>query len=599
MALPLLFNRTVYNPGVTEKIQKGEIKMGKTFIKKNIVAAPVIFLTLLFLMPFLTTVAKAAEIPEGASFELMTDIGFNGSKFYLYSPSHPNLDFDMSRMLNSVIFVYPDKPYDTKEKAWGALIETGLLDMAEKEVAYVIMPLPVAGDTWSEADLKLYYESQYYLAGGDVYNYPSMQYKRFVFNNLQYVIAEGNGSIFVNNILSQHAERIAGILTFGGTIGKSIRGGLALPAYLVNADNAAVSYFRAVNKADTEVKPGVFENSSYKLKKVITSKGGDAFDAGIIADAWKQIFSRTARACVTDNVVLNNKVTSEWVLMERPNYRELGITRVDHKKEKLPDGTVITWYDFVPDAVMKHPKIKVPLVITLHGMGDDPIYQADSNGWTAKAAEKGFIVISPDYPGANAEGEKVVLKILEYARTTYPIDESRVYLAGFSMGGATTAMVGLKNTDKFAAIAPMGATGYHNDAFTAYVNSIKDKTDMPFVIIIGTEDSPNVTMDKRGNKVVSGGGPFKGGLKLLMEINNIDSSSPDYVLYPYWGYPAYNPDVLTSRDLKYDVSYMYKEGSDKPIAKLVLFKNAGHAHSDYYATLAWDFFSMFSQSPPR
>ncbi len=568
--------------------------MIKSFSIKGLLAAPVIFMALALLAPFFIEDAKAVEIPEGASLELMKDIGFKGSRFYLYSPSHPNLDFDMSRMLNSVVFVYPDKPCDTAEKAREALSKTGLLDIAEKEAVYVIMPLPAAGGVWSEADLKLYYESQYYLAGGDVYTYPAMQYKRLVFNNLQYIIAEGSGATFVNNILSQHAERIAGILTFGGRMDKSVKGGLAVPAYLVNADKAAVAYYRAVNRADTEVKPGVFENSGYRLKKVITARGGDAFDAGVISDAWKLIFSRTARACVTDNVVLNNKVASEWVLMERPNYRDLGITRVDHKKESLPDGTVTTWYDYIPEGVKNKTETRAPLVIVLHGMGDDPIYQADSNGWTAKAAEKGFIVISPDYPGATAEGEKVVLGVLDYATKTYRIDESRVYLAGFSMGGATTAMIGLRNTDKFAAIAPMGATGYSDDALAAAVNAIKDRVDMPFVMIIGTQDSPSVTTDEKGNKSITGGGPFKGGLNLLMEINEINSSNPDYASYPYWGYPTFKPEVLTSRDLKYRVSYMHKEGSDRAIAKLVLFENAGHAHSDFYATLAWDFFSMFS-----
>jgi hypothetical protein len=118
-------------------------------------------------------------------------------------------------------------------------------------------------------------------------------------------------------------------------------------------------------------------------------------------------------------------------------------------------------------------------------------------------------------------------------------------------------------------------------------------------MIVGAADSANVTTDEKGNKMVSGGGPFKGGLKLMLEINNIDNSNPDYVSYPYWGYPTSNSEVLTSRNLKYDVSYIYKKGSDKPVAKLVLFENAGHAHSDYYATLAWDFFSMFSRSPDK
>ena len=571
--------------------------MEGSFSIKNLLPAPVKFIIRMLQRTFFDKGEKVVEIPQGASFELMTGIGFKGSRFYLYSPSRPKLDFDMSRMLNSVVFVYPDSPYDTREKSWEALSKTGLIEIAEEEAVYVIMPLMVAGDTWSEADLRLYYESQYYLAGGDIYEYPSMQYERLVFNNLQYVIAEGNGATFVNNILSQHAARIAGILTFGGRMNKSIKGGLALPAYLVDADEAAVSYYKAVNKTDAEVKAGVFENSSYKLKKVITVKGGNAFNKAIISDAWKQIFSRTSRVCVTDNVVLNNKVKSEWVLMERPNYRELGIKRIEHKKEKLPDGTITTWYDFVPEMVLSNPKTKVPLVITLHGMGDDPIYQAGSNGWIAKAGEKGFIVISPSYPGPTEEGEKVVLAILDYAQQTYPIDETRVYLAGYSMGGAATIKIGLKNAGKFAAIAPMGATGYHDDSFMAYMNSIKNNTEMPFAMIIGTEDDPDVTTDEQGNRGVSGGGPLKDGLKLLMEINNIDNSNPDYVLYPYWGYPTYHPRIHTSRDLKYHVSYMYREGYNKAIAKLVLFEKAGHAHSDYYATLAWDFFSMFSRSP--
>jgi len=286
--------------------------MAKSPWTKRLLASLHKVIILISMALFFTACTKTVGIPKGATFELMTDIGLKGSKFYLYSPSNPHLDFDMSRMLNSVVFVYPDKPYASKENAWKDLVTIGLLDMAEKEVAYVIMPLPVNGDRWSEADLKLYYESQYFLAGGEVHNYPSMEYKRLTFNNLQYIVAEGDGATFVNNILSQHAERIAGILTFGGDIDESVKEGLALPACLVDADDSAVVYYKTVNKADNEISPGLFENSGYKLKKVITEEGiVDTFEADIIADAWAQIFSRTARVCITDNVVLNNKVSSE------------------------------------------------------------------------------------------------------------------------------------------------------------------------------------------------------------------------------------------------------------------------------------------------
>lgn len=573
--------------------------MVKSFSIRNLLAASVIFITIILLMLCLFTCAKTTEIPAGASFELMTDIGFKGSKFYLYSPSNPYSDFLLSPMLNSVIFVYPDKPYTSKKKAWKDLVNTGLLDIAETGVAYVIMPLPVNGDKWGESDLEVYYESQFYLAGGEITppaedgNLPTTQYPRDTYNNQQYIIAEGSGANFVNNILSQHAERIAGILIFGCKIDKSVKVGLALPAYLVNADNTAVSYYKTVNNADKEISPGVFTNSNYKLKKVITREGSDSFDDDIIADAWVQIFSQTARVCITDNLVLHNKIMSEWFLQDRPNYKELNITRIDHEGEKLPDGTIAMWYDYVPNSVLADPKTKVPLVIDLHGMGGDPIYQSDSNGWTEKAAKEGFITISPDYPGPTEEGENVVLNILEYAKVTYPIDESRVYLTGFSMGGASTAMMGLKNADKFAAIVVMGASGYDDESVRAVVKSEKDKIDLPFAVIKGSNDG--FSTDENGNIIPTDLELF-GGLERMMEINELEFGNPDFAAYPYWGYATYDAEIQTSLDLKYNISYMYKDSYDAPIAKLVILETAAHAHSEYFATLAWDFFSMFSRS---
>ena len=550
----------------------------------------------------LATCTKTTEIPDGASFEFMTDIGFKGNKFYLYSPSNPYSDFLMSSMLNSVIFVYPDKSYTSKEKAWKDLVSTGLLDISEAGAAYIIMPLPVNGDKWGKADLAAYYESQFYLSGGEITppaedgNLPSTQYPRNTYNNQQYIIAEGSGASFVNNILSQHAERIAGILTFGGKIDKSVAKGLAIPAYLVNADKSAVDYYKTVNKVDKEIGPGVFENSNYKLKKVVTREGGKSFDDDIIADAWVQIFSQTARVCITDNLVLNNKNMSEWFLQDRPNYNELGITRIDHEGEKLPNGTIALWYDYVPNSVLADPKTKVPLVINLHGMGGDPVYQSDSNGWTEKAAKEGFITISPDYPGPTDEGENVVLNILEYAKETYPIDESRVYLTGFSMGGASTAMIGLNNAEKFAAIAVMGAIGYDDESVRAAVNSVKDEIDLPFAVIKGSNDG--FSTNENGNIIPTDLERF-GGLERMMEINELEYGNPDFAAWPYWGYATYDAEIQTSLGLNYDVSYMYKERYGAPIAKLAILESASHAHSEYFATLAWDFFSMFSRPLAR
>jgi len=560
-----------------------------------------IFLTIAASVLLLTSAAlcraASGEAPSQQRLELLNDIGVKGSHFYLYSPEHPNLEFTMSPMLNSVIFVYSDKPYAGQAEVWEALKRLGLLELAEREAAYIIVPRPLNGRTWEATDLKVYFESQYYLAGGDVVGQdgmlPKFQYQRRVYNNQQYIVAEGSGASFVNNVLSQHAERIAGILTFGGQLADSVKGGLAVPAYLVAPDRAAFAYYKAVNQVDTETSAGVFENSRYKLKKVIRVDGLAHFEAGAISAAWQQIFSRTARACVTDNVVLNNKTTSEWVLMDRPNYKALGITRVDHKQGVLPGGSQTTWYDFVPDKVMGNPQMKAPLVIVLHGYGDDPIYQAESNGWVAKAAQENFILISPDYPGMSAEGEKTVMQVVAYAKSKYPVDESRIYLSGFSMGGGSTAMIGIKDVQTFASIAVMGASGAPVDASTDL--SVQKRLGLPFVMIIGTADSLNVQTDGNGVKCI-GSGLFKGGLEALMSINGLATENRNCSMYPYWGYPTTGAEMVLARNLRYDVSYGRKEGAEKPIAKFVLFENAGHAHSDQYATLAWDFLKQFSRA---
>jgi len=546
------------------------------------------------------------SIPDGAGFELLKNSGFKSrtfcSKLYLYSPSKPFMDFDMSANLNSAIFVYSDKPYTSKAEAWNILANTGLLEIAEEKAAYIIMPLPVKGKTWSESDVAAFYDIQFALAGGDNYVPRSRnsaglaEYKKLIFNNHQYVIAEGSGAAFVNNYLSQHAGSIAGVLTFGGHIDDNMPASTALPAYLVNADNAVISYYKKVNGTDAEATRGVFINSGYPLKKVIVAEGGNTFNAGLIADAWSRLFGRTARICCLDNIMFNPKGRYEKILMSRPDYKELGIKRIDHRNEKLPDGTTTIWYDFVPDGVLADPKTRVPLVIVLHGGGDDPIYQAESNGWVAKAVEKGFVVISPHYPspleinGAD-KAENIVLNILEYALKTYPIDERRVYLTGFSMGGMTTGLIGLRNANKFAAITTMGSSGYADEKTRDMVDSQKDKIQLPFAMIAGTNDV-SFGIDQNGN-VGLGGEMFWGeeALRQLLKINGMETPGPDYAKFPYWGYPTEDSEIIVDKNLRYRVSYVKNRGDH--IAKFVLFENAYHSHCDYFATIAWDFMSRF------
>jgi poly(3-hydroxybutyrate) depolymerase len=577
--------------------------MKKPLRATTTVALLVVLALLVFTAP---AFAEAPAVPPGAGFELVQDMGVRGGSFWLYSPSkYYNWTSLLSKELNSVMFVYPNSPYRSEAAAWKAIEDNGLVRLAEENAMFIVVARPADGVTWSLRDLAVFQGTMFYLAGGaSAPPYLMWQYKPLAGASRTYVMAEGEGATFVHTILSKNAGRIAGILTFGGTIDDTTAGP-PIPAYLVNANATTIAYYKGVNRTDSEPAPGVFVNSGFPLKKVITAQIGPSpvakfqkltrFIPKYIADAWNQIFSVTARPTMLGASASGDEGR---VLNDRPNYEALGVTRVDHLNAPLPDGTEATWYDFVPKAVQQDPGTKVPLVIALHGLSGDPVDIAETPGWVQKAAEKGFVVVSPAYtpPNGNismdaAAGENVILQVLEYAKKTYPIDTSRVYLTGYSMGGMSTAWFGLKHTDKFAAVAVMGAVGYTDPNLVAQIDSIKNDVDLPFLILNGALDSLNVQMVGGHPAVVGFNGPA--GMDLLKTINELPVVVPDYAMYPYWGFKTDSTVVRVSKDLHFDVSSMSKGG--KLIAQFVLFREGAHTHEDFYATLAWDFFSQFAR----
>lgn len=557
----------------------------------------------------------AQDTPTGASFEYISDIqfGYEGydypekNSFYLYSPSNPH-DFDLlSSFMNGLIFVYPDKPYASREEALADLTAIGLIDIAESCPAYIIVAEPANGVSWSEADVDMYYLYQYYAAGGyfDITrgigtNPVDLDFKRLTMHSLQYVVAEGAGATFVNNYLSQHSGRIAGQVLFGGEMNDKMDMGYAVPSYLVGASDAAVSYWKAANETNSEPVSGTFVNKDYVQKQVVTAQGGAEFDKAAIITAWNDMLSRTTRLCITANLVLRSCEFGDWVLMSWPNYDELGITRLSYVFE---DGKaeVYTEYEsrknavhtLVPKKVTDNPSIPAPLVIVLHGMSDDPLNVVNGCGWAEKAAQEGFIVLSPDN-----EDAEYIAELIEHTKTLYNIDTTRIYITGFSMGGMNTTVSGYVNTGLFAAMAPMGATGVSmaeggNAGKYAGKQNSSDDYDLPACVIVGSIDESNVK-EIDGMKVMAG--IEDGALEMVFDFNNIDHGALDYDKTPLWGYEPDDKSTLNDKGHDWVYHNFYKEGYDSPFIQLVTFDGAGHANSDHMATVAWDFLSQYSRA---
>ena len=567
------------------------MKIGLKRIVSSVLSA-----ALLFSVCALPSMAAPAKGELKGTFELLENIAVTDSaytpksdySFYLYSPSDPH-DFDlMSGQLNAVIYVYPDKPYASRDEALAALERMGLIDIAEAAPAYIVCPNPLDGKGFTQDDLNVYYESQIYLAGGKIISFtpPTGEFKRCTYNNLQYIMAEGTGATFVNNVLSQNAGRIAGILTFGGEMDKGLAKGLALPAYLVNAGQTAVDYYKAVNGTDSEKAAGHFVNSGYTEKQVVVKTGGSSFDAKVIAEAWGSMLSRLTRAPMLNNVVINTADMSEWVLMTWPNYGELGLTVKEHTYNY--DGKDYNAYDYVPDSYTGGKA--VPLVVLLHGFSEDPLCPAATCGWADMAAQEGFILVAPDYLNDIAsKGVAVdcVMTIVNETLENYNIDRSRVYLTGFSMGGMNTFFTSYMNAGVFAAAAPMAGFPKLGE-----FNIDTETYDMPTFFLTGLADDKNVTVDDAGNTAVNAMGGNVASA--AMTFNGIKAGDPDYSINP-WGYKADTDDSRVYQGIRYNISDFYADGYTNPMVRLVGAEGVSHACSNVYASLAWEYMSRFAR----
>ncbi len=106
-----------------------------------------------------------------------------------------------------------------------------------------------------------------------------------------------------------------------------------------------------------------------------------------------------------------------------------------------------------------------PLLMSFHGMDQDPSYQQSNTHWESVADTAGFVVAYPKgatgYSTWDISGDqdtKWITQIIDQLAKDYKINTKRVYMSGFSMGGMLSYHAMGKIADKIAAFAP--CSGY-------------------------------------------------------------------------------------------------------------------------------------------
>ena len=275
-------------------------------------------------------------------------------------------------------------------------------------------------------------------------------------------------------------------------------------------------------------------------------------------------------------------------------------TILDHEMESGEGMQAETYYlgtddrimAYIPDSIKGCEEGTIPMILNLHWTGGTPEEQISENGWLEVSEKEEFIMIAPFYGSYDSVYRHTddFAAIVRDALERYPvIDRSRVYVTGFSNGGAAAVALTDQYPEMFAAIAPEGwMVGMREWSRKGA------EYDMPFQVIQGSKEYTYET-DTGAMAVMA---DEQKALKDLMLFNEMitEDFTPDYGRTAFWGYSPDESSVLTFEGKEWAVSDYYKDGYTVPFGQLILVEDGIHWARKHHAQLAWDFMKQFRRN---
>lgn len=237
-----------------------------------------------------------------------------------------------------------------------------------------------------------------------------------------------------------------------------------------------------------------------------------------------------------------------------------------------------------------------PVVFCLHGNANS-ILVAESYGYAEVGAREEFITVIP-YSNNHETILEDVPRMMDTLKAAYPVDESRVYAAGFSAGGKAALDLALEYPALFAGIAPGGAdiSGYGTVSSKDERWPQLMETGMPVVNLFGIMDYLEyypMPADAEKAAVFTRWLTADGTGAVLTAADIERALASEDALARELG--AITP---IRKDLHLDTVYYtgtYVNGRDEPILRFVAIEGMPHWPSGDLAQVAWDFLKHWSR----
>jgi poly(3-hydroxybutyrate) depolymerase len=242
-------------------------------------------------------------------------------------------------------------------------------------------------------------------------------------------------------------------------------------------------------------------------------------------------------------------------------------------QESLLEGRTDHWLEYVPDSYKSG--MAVPLVITVHGGGQNDYNQFYETSWYRVAEKTGAIIVYPAIPqrgglsfdsGPTPSGDMMFIDaLLERAKSKYSIDPGRIFIQGMSMGDLISTQFGRLFGHKLAGI---GMTSGPTTPSRLYEDGKRLYNDGPVAVwqSRGTFDTIAVEPGYQRSDI------NKANRKFWMELNGCDK--------------------LPQLKLAYNENWVFYPGEKAPLVYKD-YSNHGHNQSCDDAENAWD--NLFSR----
>ena len=133
-------------------------------------------------------------------------------------------------------------------------------------------------------------------------------------------------------------------------------------------------------------------------------------------------------------------------------------------KKKITTTISLDYLLFLPQDYDARKSKRWPLILFLHGAGErgSDIEKVTMHGppkIVKTRPDFQFMVVSPQCPNGQTWNADALLALMDEVTRKHKVDPRRIYLTGLSMGGYGSWSLGLKNPERFAAIAPICGGG--------------------------------------------------------------------------------------------------------------------------------------------